>query len=163
MECPDNQSSRDFSNSQLKPEPLRIARKNRLSNASSCDRLPSSSSKHSGTAEWATEIEERQGDALAQHVTVTSHSELVRRDGLSSLAALVSRFETLDALSCTTTSHQTVTAVVASRSLTNPSRNPVGSRATFTATRVLERKTGKENIELERSCGLDGHTDTSED
>ena len=78
MECLDNPSARDFSDAQLKPEPLRL-RKSHSSIGAGPDNVPHSPSKHVRINESATEI-------TAQAITPV-------------LAALMSKFEMLDAVS----------------------------------------------------------------
>jgi hypothetical protein len=78
MECLDNQSARNFSDAQLKPEPLRL-RKSQPSIGAGPDHVPDSESKHVRIDEAATKI-------TAQAITPV-------------LAALMSKFEMLDAVS----------------------------------------------------------------
>jgi hypothetical protein len=163
MEGSDDHPSRDFSDSQMKPKPLRIARKDRSTEKSGCDSLQGLPSKDNRIDEPAPDVDERPDEAQEQHSTTTDCPASSSKQNSPALAALVSKFETLDALSSSKPRHQNAPGIVVSKQLANSSRVPVDRRTTSVAAWSLEHKTNKENMRPGRTWGLDGHTGNSED
>jgi hypothetical protein len=147
MEGSDDHPSRDFSDSQMKPEPLRIARRGQAAEDS---------------GEPAPEVDERQDDTQEQHATTTDCSASSNKQDPPALAGLVSKFEALVTLSSSRPRDQHAPGTVASKPPTNFSRIPVDRRTTSVAAWSLKRKTNKENMRPGRTCGLDGQAGNSE-
>ncbi|KAL2129964.1 hypothetical protein VTI74DRAFT_7069 [Chaetomium olivicolor] len=97
MESPEDQSPRGFSDSKLRPPPLRILRKSHSSDGFRSDNVPASPARRAPIDDTATQIPDQHNTTQAQTTAfVDEHPVPPRRNSLR-LAALVSNFGLLDA------------------------------------------------------------------
>lgn len=100
MESLDHQSARDFSDVQLKPAPLRLARTSQSSIGAGQDGAPDSPPKHVRIDEAVTEITAHQKSTTQGQTLAGFYSPAPCAQTITPvLASLLSKFEMLDAVS----------------------------------------------------------------